>query len=305
MFRTAIIGSVFVDIKGFSQVPYVPTGSNVGRVNIVHGGVCRNVCEAFARQGEKTMFVSMTDATALGQDVRDHLSALGVDLTHTQVARDGMGIWMAILDQGGNLAGSISHQPDFTILQKYIEQKIEEILAGADAVVLEIDMSAAIAESVLGAARKLHKAVYVIVGNMEVILAHRDYLREVDCFFLNGIEAERLFGRSFADISKAQALKQMQECMPQLGLDKMVVTLGERGALYADLPSGEYGHCPAICTHMVDSTGAGDAFFSGSVMALNRGFSLARAVSVGTKLASATIGCENSVCGFVDGLFDE
>ena len=78
---TAIIGSVFVDIKGFSLVHYVPTGSNVGRVNIVHGGVCRNVCEAFAQQGEKAMFVSLTDTTALGRDVRSHLEALGVDLT--------------------------------------------------------------------------------------------------------------------------------------------------------------------------------------------------------------------------------
>ena len=302
---TAIIGSVFVDIKGFSLVHYVPTGSNVGRVNIVHGGVCRNVCEAFAQQGEKAMFVSLTDTTALGRDVRSHLEALGVDLTHTLEAKNGMGIWMAILNQRGDLVGSVSHQPDFTVLQKYIDEKIEEILSSVDAVVLEIDMSASIAETVLKAARKMHKTVYVISGNMEVILAHREYLKDVDCFILNEIEAGRLFGRSFEDIAASQVLLQMQECMPQLGLNKMVITLGEKGAVYADLTLGECGHCPAIPAHMVDSTGAGDAFFSGTVMALNRGFPLSRAVRIGTKLASITIGCEESVCGPVEGLFNE
>ena len=133
---SAIIGAVFVDVKGFSSVKYVPTGRNVGHVRIVHGGVCRNVCEAFAQQGEKARFVSMTDSTALGRDVRDHLSGLGVDLTHTLFSESGMGIWMAILDSNGDLAGSISHQPVFTALEEYVDQNIESILESVDAAVL-------------------------------------------------------------------------------------------------------------------------------------------------------------------------
>ena len=305
MFVTAIIGAVFVDVKGFSLVKYVPTGRNVGHVRIVHGGVCRNVCETFARQGEKAMFVSMTDSTALGRDVRDHLSELGVDLTHTLFSESGMGIWMAILDSNGDLAGSISHQPEFHALEEYVDTHIESILQAADAVILEIDMSAHIAESVLRAARKLKKPVYAIVANMEVILAHPDYLRSVSCFFCNEIEAGRLFKMNFSESAPREVLSRMPENMYRLGIQKMVVTMGVHGAVFFDASSGESGHCPAIPTSMVDSTGAGDAFFSGSVMALNRGFTLGQAVRVGTRLASATIGCENSVCEHVDGLFDD
>lgn len=302
---SAIIGAVFVDVKGFSSVKYVPTGRNVGHVRIVHGGVCRNVCEAFAQQGEKARFVSMTDSTALGRDVRDHLSGLGVDLTHTLFSESGMGIWMAILDSNGDLAGSISHQPVFTALEEYVDQNIESILESVDAAVLEIDMSAHIAESVLRAARKLKKPVFAIVGNMEVILAHPEYLRDVSCFFCNEIEAGRLFRTDFTTDRPDQVLAQMPENMYRRGIRKMVITMGAYGAVYFDATTGESGHCPAIPTSMVDSTGAGDAFFSGSVMALNRGFSLGSAVRVGTRLASATIGCENSVCGRVEGLFDD
>ena len=34
-----VIGSTFVDIKGFPQDTYIPDGRNVGRIEYVHGGV--------------------------------------------------------------------------------------------------------------------------------------------------------------------------------------------------------------------------------------------------------------------------
>lgn len=32
-----VVGNVFVDIKGFPDGAYIPTGSNAGRVELVHG----------------------------------------------------------------------------------------------------------------------------------------------------------------------------------------------------------------------------------------------------------------------------
>ena len=43
-----VIGTVFVDIKGFPDDLYIPEGRNAGRVEIVHGGVGRNVAEDIA-----------------------------------------------------------------------------------------------------------------------------------------------------------------------------------------------------------------------------------------------------------------
>ena len=38
-----VIGCTFVDVKGHPLAPYIPAGRNVGLVETVHGGVCRNV----------------------------------------------------------------------------------------------------------------------------------------------------------------------------------------------------------------------------------------------------------------------
>ena len=45
-----VIGSVFVDIKGYPFNTYIPKGRNAGRVIQVHGGVSRNVAEDIANQ---------------------------------------------------------------------------------------------------------------------------------------------------------------------------------------------------------------------------------------------------------------
>ena len=302
--NTVIIGAVFVDVKGFAFDPYAPTGTNIGSVRFVHGGVCRNVCEDFGNQGERASFVSMTDNSALGREVRDRLANLNIDLRHTLFADDGMGMWLAILDEHGDLVGSVSKQPDFRPLEEYLRVHGEEIIAHADNIVLEIDMNEAIAEMVLRFAEKHRKPVYAIVGNMAVILRHPEFLRHVSVFICNEIEAGRLFGADLTHRSPFEMLDALLVGAKRAGVNSMVITMGEKGAVYCDGATGEAGHCPAIPTEMVDSTGAGDAFFAGTVMALNRGMPLKRAVGAGTRLASATLRCKESSCARLDGLFD-
>ena len=38
-----VLGAVFVDIKGYPSDLYIPGGRNSGRVEVVHGGVSRNL----------------------------------------------------------------------------------------------------------------------------------------------------------------------------------------------------------------------------------------------------------------------
>ena len=301
--KTAVVGVVFVDVKGFSQVPYAPAGTNPGRVEIMHGGVCRNVCENFGRQGEEAAFVSMTDNTALGRDVRDRLARLGVDLKHTLYSDDGMGMWMAILDERGDLVGSISKQPDFSALETYLKEHIDEVLSDCDAVALEIDTNERIAETVLDAAERLGLPVYVIVANMVVIMKRPEFLRRVRCFICNEIEAGKLLNQDLTERTPEEMKAIVTDAMARFGIPSMIVTMGDQGAVYCDT-DGVPGHAPALPSRMVDSTGAGDAFFSGTVMAINRGYPLCDAVRVGTRLASATLASDTSCCDKLDGLFE-
>lgn len=289
-----VIGSVFVDVKGFARQKYMPEGRNVGDVQVVAGGVCRNVAEDLARLGQRPRFVSMVDDDAMGSQVRDGLEALGVGVEHVISAPRGMGMWLAILDEKGDLAGSISRQPDFTALEAYLAEKGDEIMASAQGVVLEFDMNPAISAQVLAMAKKHDKPVYSIVGNMGVILQHPEYLHDVACFICNELEASRLFRENLAGVAPEAMLEALKRGSAVAGIPAMVITMGPHGAVYLDNRSGEFGYCPPLEVDVVDTTGAGDAFFSAAVAALMRGESLSRAVQEGTRLAARTLQIQGS-----------
>ena len=289
-----VIGAVFVDVKGFAQGRYMPLERNVGEVQVTAGGVCRNVAENLVKLGVPAQFVSMVDDNGMGSQVREGLAALGVDVKHLICAPNGMGMWLAILDEGGNLAGSISRQPNFDALEAYLEENGDAIMSDADGVVLEFDTSAAISARVMALAKKHNKPVFSIVGNMGVILQHPEYLHDVACFICNEMEAGRLFREDLTHLGPEEMLEALKRGSAVAGIPAMVATMGPRGAVYVDNRTGEFGFCPPMDVPVADTTGAGDAFFSAAVAALMKGAPLSQAVREGTELAAKTLQVQGS-----------
>lgn len=307
MASTVVVGVTFVDIKGFPFSKYDPQGRNLGSIRIVHGGVSRNVVENFANVGMPVSFASMLENSAIGNDVARRLTAIGADLSHLLwVEENGLGMWLVVLDENGNLAGSISRMPDLSQLEDYVLRCGEEIIAAAENIVLEIDLNETIAAKVLDLAARYGKKVYAIVGNMSVILAHPEFLRQTDCFICNEIEAGRLFASSAVpEFSPEQMLEYLPVAAKAAGIPSMVVTMGSRGAVYCDGRTGAAGICPPYPAAVVDTCGAGDAFFSGTVMALTRRLPLEEAVRYGARLASLTIESEENSCPVLPDFFSE
>ena len=301
-----VVGAVFVDVKGFSNGTYLPEGTNVGDVQVTAGGVCRNVAENLARLGFHANFLSMVDDNAMGRDVRDSLTALGVDTTHVFTCERGMGMWLAILDDHGDLRGSVSRQPDFKAFENYIDAHSDELITDNEGMVLGYDTTGAITGKLLTLAEQRGVPVYGLVGNMDVILRHPEYVRRAACFICNENEAGRLFNQSLEGMSPEALLPLVVQESRNMGISAMVVTMGPEGAVYVDHRTGEFGRCPACPANMVDSTGAGDAFFTGVVAALSKNMPLSQAVRAGTRLAARTLEFTGACCPDArEAFFDE
>ena len=98
-----VLGAVFVDIKGYPLSAYIPGGRNAGRIEQVHGGVSRNVVEDIANVELRPTFVSLVDDTGMGQDVINKLENHKVNTKYIQRVPDGMGTWLAIFDNDGDV----------------------------------------------------------------------------------------------------------------------------------------------------------------------------------------------------------
>src|SRR5690606_17233255 len=65
----------------------------------------------------------------------------------------------------------------------------------------------------------------------------------------------------------------------QLGAKLVILTMGENGAIASN--GKELVEFPTLATEVVDTTGAGDAFWSGLYTAIVQGFTLRDALSLG------------------------
>ena len=136
-----VIGAVFVDIKGYPLATYIPGGRNAGRVEQVHGGVCRNVAEDIANVELRPTFVSLVDDTGTGQDVIDKLARHKVNTRYIQRVPDGMGTWLAIFDNRGDVTAAISKRPDTTPLIGLLAEQGKLVAMGKNARTLSVDDS--------------------------------------------------------------------------------------------------------------------------------------------------------------------
>lgn len=290
-----VIGAIFVDIKGFPLDAYIPTGRNAGTIKYIHGGVSRNVVEDIANIELRPTFISIVDHSALGSDVINRLNEHKVNTSYIQKIDQGMGTWLAVFDENGDVAGSISQRPNLMPILDLLEKEGDTIISQCDSIVLEADINKEIIKKVFDLAQKYNKKVFSIVSNISIALERRDLLKKFDCFICNELEAGMLFNEDYSKKSPKELCKIIEEKRQVAKMPALVVTMGSKGCVYAD-NQGHSGICPANKVHVNDTTGAGDAFCSGVAIGLTYGKSLEEAVKIGTRLASSVIVSNENVC---------
>ena len=294
-----VLGASFIDIKGFPFGKYVGNGTNIGRVVTLPGGAARNAAEDFVNIGVHTEFMTMLDKTPYGMLVEDALRQKGIGLNYSlKLKEDGIGMWLAVFTENGELAGSISVNRDFTPLRAHALAAAEEAVAASDFVIVEMDCSEEISEHLFNVAQKYLKPVYVLSGNMSVILKRPDLAARADCIILNDIEAGRLFNISLEGLDAQSALAAVRE--HGTFLKRLIVTLGAQGCVYADFGQDVYGMLHSQKCDVKDTTGAGDAFFAAASTALAMGKDIKSAAKCGTALAALTIQSESAACPKTD-----
>ena len=290
-----VIGAVFVDIKGYPLSTYIPGGRNAGRVEQVHGGVCRNVAEDIANVELRPTFVSLVDETGSGQDVIDKLARHKVNTRYIRRVLDGMGTWLAVFDNDGDVCAAISKRPDTTPLTRLLQEQGDEIFADCDGIAIELDLEKETVKQVLQFAKKYRKKVYAAVSNMSIAMERRDFLQQIDCFVCNQQEAGLMFSDNYEELGADEMCRTLAGNVHSANIPCMVVTMGDKGAVYAR-SGGECGTVPAKKVDVIDTTGAGDAFFAGTVIGLTYGKTLAQACEIGSRLAASVICISENVC---------
>ena len=290
-----VIGAAFVDIKGFPYDVYIPDGRNAGRVEYVHGGVARNVVEDIANVELRPVYLGLVDDSPLGEDVLQKLRNHKVNCDYVKRVDDGMGTWLAVFDNNGDVAGSISKRPNMMPILEVFEEHGDEIFSQADSIVVQVDLAKEIIKKTIEFAKKYDKKLFALVSNMSIAAERRDFLQEFDCFICNRLEAGILFSDDYSNVPREELKYIIAEKVSRAQIPSMIVTMGGEGAVYAT-KDGEKGACPARNVQVKDTTGAGDAFCAGASIGLTYGKTFAEAIEIGSHLAASVITSSENVC---------
>ena len=290
-----VIGTVFVDVKGFPLDKYIPQGRNVGNIEQVHGGVGRNVAEDIANVELRPTYVSLVNNDSTGEEVVRKLRAHKVNTDYILPVRNGMGTWLAVFDHAGDVVASISQRPNVDPLIDLLEEKGDEIISNAESIVIEICLDKEIVKRVFRLAKKYAKPIYAVVANMSIAVERRDFLQDTACFICNRQEAGILFSDDYSEKTIPEMEAILAEKVRRARIPSMIITLGDKGAVYADM-FGYKGDCPARNVIVKDTTGAGDAFCAGVAVGLTYGKTLAEACEIGSFLAASVIMTSENVC---------
>lgn len=290
-----VIGAAFVDIKGYPYAQFIPGGRNSGKVVEVHGGVARNIVEDIANVELRPTFVTVLDPKGISNDVVDKLAKHKVNTDYIKRSEGGLGTWLAVFDNSGDVVASISKRPDLSRIEDILDEKGNEIFRYADSIAVEFDVEVPILKKVIALAEKHGKNIYAPVSNMSIAMERRDLLQHISCLVCNLEEAGLLFSEEYEGTEADEMSGILHKKISQAQIPAMIVTMGGSGAVYASL-DGECGHCPAPKTEVRDTTGAGDAFFAGVTIGLTYGKSMSEACAIGTRLANAVIVTDENVC---------
>ena len=160
---------------------------------------------------------------------------------------------------------------------------------------MQVDLDKEIIKKVLELAEKHHVKSFALVSNMSIAVHRRDFLQRFDCFICNQLEAGILFMDNYDEKEPEELMEILSERVIRAQIPSMVVTMGAKGAIYADC-HGEKGWCPARKVQVKDTTGAGDAFCAGLAIGLTYGKTMPEAIETGTILAASVITSSENVC---------
>lgn len=285
------IGAANIDLCGRSKQPMVMGAENSGSFSMSAGGVTRNICENAARMGAQVKLITVLGDDPFAAQIETQCAACGVDLTPSlRLAGERSATHLSIYDQNG--AGAVS-MSELSLLQRltpaYLESQ-EEVIGGAAALVIDGGLPQAVVDYVLGQWGHL---LPVFIDPASAAGAQKFAHTLVGCHTIKPSwqEAQVLAGMP---IREEGELALAAETILALGAHRVVVTLGDHGAYFAQRGGDRKLFAPQQ-TRVVSTAGAGDAFTAGLLYGTLMGMVPQQVVEFAMTAAAITLATQDTI----------
>ena len=239
------------------------------------GGSAANTIVGLARLGLKTGFIGNVGNDYEGKKILECFIKEGVDVSKIKTKKGKSGVVFGFVDESGERALYV-----YPGVNDYLSIDDEEIEYINKAKI--VHMSSFVGENSYKEQKKLVNKIKAKISFAPGMLYAKKGIEEIKAIieksfvvFLNRKEVEVLTGLDYIKGSKL---------LLETGAKIVVVTLGREGCII----NGDI-RVKGFETKVVDTTGAGDAFATGFLYGLIKGYSLKKCGLIGNKIASLCI----------------
>lgn len=289
--RIVVVGSANVDLTTFTDRFPKPGETIFGdRFDLGFGGKGANQAAAAALCGAEVHMVARVGDDLFGPATLKNFKSLGVGVKHVRkVKKVSSGVAPIFVDSRGQNRILVVKGANDELTPRAVN-KAKRLLRQADLIVLQLEVPPETVYHTVALAKRYH--VRAILNPAPAAALDLAKVRDVDYFVPNESEAEAIAARPVASVAEAEACAR---ALVESGFRKVLLTLGERGALFAGSDTVEL--VPAYDVETVDSTGAGDAFVGSFAAFLGEGIpereAIARA-NLYAALSTTAVGTQKS-----------
>ena len=277
--KLVLIGGSNIDYIGTSNDALISGVSNIGEISSSFGGVMRNISENIARLGLTHTFITALGNDINGKSILKQEEELGVKVLYQDTIYP-TGTYLAINDSNHDLAVSICDNRIIkTIDDKYLDS-VKDVINKAEYLIIDSNLEKSTIDNILTTYSN-KKIMADAISPTKV----KKYMDNLDKFYLlkcNIFEARSILNED--DLNAKEACIKLNK----YGIENVVVSSAGDDIYFSS--KGEIGkyHVSKVDT-IVNTTGCGDALFSGIVDSIIRGKSLEEGVALGQKLAVLTL----------------
>ena len=286
----SILGIYVADLVFFGQKIPIEGETILGNNFVIGpGGKGSNQAVSAAKAGVKTYFISKIGDDQFGEMATKIYDEAKVDYSNVTISKEHSTGAAAIMvnEQTGANAINVFPGAAGAITNEDID-KAEDTIKNSKVFLTQLE---APKNTVLYAIKKAHElGVKTILNPAPAAKIDKSIFPYIDYFTPNETETSFYVDHpveTHDDASKASAK------LLNMGIKNIIITLGEKGAFFANANETFSVSIAKLSNPVVDTTGAGDAFNAGFAVSLNENKSIKEAIS----FASATAGLSTTKIG--------
>ena len=295
MSSISILGIYVADLVFFGKKIPIEGETILGNNFVIGpGGKGSNQAVAAAKAGVKTYFISKIGDDQFGEMATKIYDEAKVDYSNVIISKEHLTGAAAIMVNEESGANAINVFPGAAAAITNADiDKAENIIKDSKIFLTQLE---APKETVLYAIKKAHSfGVKTVLNPAPAAEIDKSVFPFIDYFTPNETEASFYVGHpvnSNDDASRAASK------LLDMGIKNVIITLGEKGAYFANANETFSSPTANLSNPVVDTTGAGDAFNAGFAVALTENKSIKDAIlfaSATAGLSTTKIGTANSM----------